>query len=184
MAFLVQSPIFCDFPECTGQEFQSKEAAVKHVSQTHQIFTPRLVQDYIKVDESLIAFFNNKILGENKFKWIKFPKNVPSCNGCDNFFSSWNEAGAHAIAIHKVVTDYGLCQMIGKDVITKIPEIRNSLYTCKYCPKKKFKVFQFPCSLKHHYIFRHKKSLNDASVLANDQWTKKIKQLKKKFKRN
>ena len=184
MAFLQQYPIFCDFPECTGQEFQSKEAAVKHVSQTQEIFTPRLVQDYIKVDEFYIGFVNNKILGENKFKWIKNPKNVPSCNGCDNVFSSWKEAGAHAIAIHKVVTDYGLCQMIGKDVLTKIPEIRNSLYTCKYCPKKKFKVFQFPCSLKQHYIFRHKKSVNDASVLANDQWTKKINQLKKKFKRN
>ena len=173
MAFLQQYPIFCGFPECTGQEFQSKEAAVKHVSQTHEIFTPHLVQDYIKVDEFYIAFVNNKILGENKFKWIQFPQNEPYCNGCDNVFSSWNEAGAHAIASHKVVTDYGLCQMIGKDVLTKIPEIRKRLYTCNYCPSPK--VFQFPCSLKQHYIFRHRKSVNDASILANEQWTKKIK---------
>ena len=169
-------PIVCN--ECPGQQFQSKEEAVKHVSDTHEIFTPNLVLDYINVDKFYIGFLNNKNpkkLGKKKFKWIKNPKNVPSCNGCDNFFSSWNEAGAHAIAIHKVVTDYGLCQMIGKDVITKIPEIRKNMYKCIYCPKKKLKVFQFPCSLKQHYIFRHGKSTKDASILANNQWTKKIK---------
>ena len=42
-------PIVCN--ECPGQQFQSKEEAVKHVSDTHEIFTPNLVKDYINVDK-------------------------------------------------------------------------------------------------------------------------------------
>ena len=154
-------PIFCN--ECTGQEFQFKEEAIKHVSETHKIITPHLVQDYINVDVNYIGFVNNKILGKNKFKWIKFPKKSPSCNGCDKVFSSWNDAGAHAIASHKVGNDYGRCQMIGKDVLRKIPQIKKRLYICNYCPSPK--VFRFKNSLKHHFIAQHGLEEKDASIL-------------------
>ena len=149
--------------ECTGQEFQFKEEAIKHVSETHDTITPHLVEDYIKVDVNYIAFVNNKVLGKKKFNWIKFPKKSPSCNGCDRVFESWIDAGAHAFASHKVGTDYGLCQMIGKDVLTKIPEIRKKLFICNYCPKPK--VFRFKHSLKHHFIAQHGLEEKDASIL-------------------
>ena len=165
MANIQKYPIFCN--ECIGQQFQSKEAAIKHVRETHEIFTPHLVQDYINVDEFCIGFVVNKILGANKFKWIKIPNHSPFCHGCDSVFSSWNDAVAHAISSHKVGNDYALCQMIGKDILTLIPEIRKRLYTCIYCPPPK--VFQFNNSLKHHLMAYHEMSENDASSLANVQ---------------
>ena len=114
--------IFCKV--CIGQEFPSKESAIIHVTEYHCVFSPDGVQDFIDADVFYIGFVVTKILGENKFKWIKIPNHSPFCHGCDKVFSSWDDAVAHAIASHKVGNDYALCQMIGKDVLTLIPEIR------------------------------------------------------------
>ena len=157
--------IFCKV--CIGQEFPSKKSAIFHCTEYHGAFSPDQVQDYIDADVIYIGGVLNQILGENKFEWIKIPNDSPFCHGCEFVFSSWNEAVAHAIASHKVGNDYALCQLIGKDILTLIPEIRKRMYTCIYCPPPK--VFQFNNSLKHHLIAYHGKSAIDASGLANVQ---------------
>ena len=152
---------------CIGQKFASTEASIIHATEYHGVFSPDDVQEFINADPMEIRFFLNKILGENKFEWIKIPNHSPFCHGCDLAFSSWHNAVAHAIANHKIGNDYAICQTIGKNLLTLIPEIRKQLYNCIYCPLNK--VFQFKNSLKHHLMAYHRQSEIDASTMANAQ---------------
>lgn len=165
------APIICKV--CTGQkighleEFPSTEAVIFHVTYYHCVFHPCQIQEFVDADLTYIGDVLSKILGKNNFEWIKSPNKSPYSHCCEISFPSWDDAIAHTITQHKVGDDYYICQLLGKDLLASIPEIRKRLYTCIYCPRPK--VFQFDTSLKQHFILYHRKSEIDASTLTNIQ---------------
>ena len=170
MAPIFSKPCLVCRDQGEPKSFPTTASAIVHVMEFHHVNQPEDVQVFVDTDLSTIATVVNQKIGNKGFDYtIHLPSNRPICNGCpQRSFPTWHHAVSHCMAHHQIFNPWVICQMVGKDVMSSIPEIRQSFkYVCFHCPQPRF--YQLEIVLNGHLKNHHGLSQVDAYTFANIQ---------------